>query len=255
MFVRRAPLLLLVVVMGLGLLPAGAAERTKRRTIRDEPQRGYIFRDGLTIRKGDPLPAGKLLPGNVWELEGLTLDGRDSGDCCDKEGGAKITVRWPGLTIRNGRFANWPDGVGINAAGITFENCAFENCEDCLNTGKGARDWTLRRCFFRAAPLKRSRQNGYPGDKAIQANVTTGRNVIDGCTFVGFRNAIRGGSQKHRKSAGILVCRANRFVSVANAVHVVAGQVYVDPKADRYEGVPEPWREESPGRLYLAPLP
>ena len=223
-----------------------------RRTLHNEPTKGFIFRRSISLHKGDKPPAGKI-SGNTWDLGGLTIDGRDSGDCCDSEGGPKVTIHWKGLTIRNGRFANWPDGVGIAAPDVSFENVAFENCEDCLNTSKGARNWTIRGCFFRAAPLKTSRQNGYPGDKAFQANVSDGSNLIEGCTFSGFRNAIRAGSQKYRKSAGSIVIRNNRFLTSATAIHAVAGYIVVDPHSNLYLKVPQPHRTESPGRLILSP--
>ena len=81
-----------------------------RRTLHNEPTKGFIFRRSISLHKGDKPPAGKI-SGNTWDLGGLTIDGRDSGDCCDNEGGPKVTIHWKGLTIRNGRFANWPDGV------------------------------------------------------------------------------------------------------------------------------------------------
>ncbi|MFN5962415.1 MAG: hypothetical protein ACK5CW_13110 [Verrucomicrobiota bacterium] len=236
---------------------ADAAPRRKpdRRTLKDEAATttGYVFRKSITLRKGDKPPAGSL-SGNVWDLKGLTIDGRDSGDCCDREGGAKITIRWPGITIRNGSFINWPDGVGIAAPGVTFENVHFANCEDALNTNKGARDWTIRHCSFQPAPRKKTRQNGYPGDKAIQANVTDGTNLIENCSFAGFRNAIRSGSQKYRKSAGTVVCRSNQFSSVATAIHAVAGHTFTDPAMDRFQNVDQPFRRENPGQLHTGPL-
>jgi hypothetical protein len=122
---RCSTLAFLTAAACLAPTTADAAPRRKpdRRTLKDEAATttGYVFRKSITLRKGDKPPAGSL-SGNVWDLKGLTIDGRDSGDCCDREGGAKITIRWPGLTIRNGSFTNWPDGVGIAAPGVTFEN-------------------------------------------------------------------------------------------------------------------------------------
>jgi hypothetical protein len=252
----RCSALLLAATLALIPTPSEAAPRKKsnRRTLKEESVTvGYVFRKSISLHQGDKPPAGSI-SGNVWDLKGLIIDGRDSGDCCDREGGAKITIHWPGLTIRNGSFTNWPDGVGIAAPSVTFEDIHFANCEDALNTGKGARNWTIRHCSFQPAALKKTQQNGYPGDKAIQANVTDGTNLIENCSFAGFRNAIRAGSQKYRKSAGTVVCRANQFSSVATAIHAVAGHTFTDPSIDRFLNVAQPLRRESPGQIHTGPL-
>ena len=183
-----------------------------------------VFLDSpLEIRGGFRPPVGRLRAG-VWDMEGGVLDGGTAGPCGDDEAGPAVIFRLAGLTVRNGTFRNWPDGVTLRAPDLTFENVIFENCEDAASTGAGAAHWTFRHCWFRPARPKTTHSR-YRGDKALQANVTTGDNRVEDCHFWNFENAVRIGL--HRYSGppweGRVTVTGCTFSGIGTALHHTRG--------------------------------
>lgn len=203
----------------------------------------------LIIRPGVEPPVGRIR-GNVWDLQQGTVSGSAAGPCTDKEGGAHVRILWPGLTVRNGRFAHWPDGVEIAAPGVTLEDLRFENCEDCLNvTRPEGIAWTVRRCRFQPSETKCTQPGDYRGDKAIQINWLGGDSRLDDCVFADFQNALRCGVPQHPETGGTIHCRGNQFLSIGTAYHAVRGCISIAPDSDIQTGVKEYRKERLTGRI------
>ena len=199
------------------------------------------FKKGFSIDKDFDPPVGTLT-GNTWDMKNGTVE-QTGGKCNNDEQGEKVVIWRDNLTIKNGRFAHWEDGVNLRARGVKFQNVIFENCEDALNMGEGCEDFTVTKCYFGPHPKKESSEQ-YKADKLIQAAITSGNNIIEDSKFWNAICAIRVGLKKYGsdKHTGVVVIRDNQFVKISTAIHEVRGKSKMSN--NKFEHVKEEFKKE-----------
>lgn len=182
------------------------------------------FKKGLSI-DSDFKPSVGTLTGNTWDMKGGSYEFIE-GHCDNTEKGEKVIIWRDNLTIKNGKFSHWEDGVNLRAKNVTFKNIIFENCEDAFNTGVGCENFTISNCYFAPHSKKESTEN-YQADKLIQAVITKGNNTIENCTFWNGMCGIRIGLKKYSgsKFEGMTQIKNNNFVMLSTAIHQVRGEI------------------------------
>lgn len=200
----------------------------------------YVVKKAYTIYDDFDAPIGSLV-GNVWNLDGYTLDGKKLGSCSDKEGQPTIKIRRNNLTIKNGSFQHFPDGIQIDADNVTFDNVTFYSCEDAVNTGLMARNYTIKNCWFAPSPKKTNK-----GDKALQLSRNKqGKSILRNNLFTGYINGVRVGLNKAKHYKGTVESYSNKFYNVETAYHVVAGNILILNGKDKYYNVRQKTKTES----------
>ncbi len=122
--------------------------------------------------------------GNTVDLKGNTLDGsklkRPSSP--NDEGAVGLTIRAPGLTVRNGSVYNVPGGIVVKTWETRFRNLVFTKPgEDFLSTvGESASGLVVDNCAF---------HNTRSGDKSLQANCAVDLKVEDSLIVGGITGA------------------------------------------------------------------
>ncbi len=198
------------------------------------------FKTGVEIDENFKPDVGTLT-GNVWDMKGGTYE-LVGGRCDNSEKGNKIVIWRDNLTIKNGAFSHWEDGVNLRAKNVTFDKIIFQNCEDSWNSGEGCESFTLKNCYFAPHPEKKTTEI-FKADKHCQAAVTKGNNLIEGCTFYDGMNSIRHGLKKYSgsKYEGTTTIRNNKFVYIGTAIQLTNGKVKMS--GNKFESVREEYKE------------
>lgn len=122
--------------------------------------------------------------GNTVDLKGNTLDGSKLKRPANPqdEGAVGLTIRAPGLTVRNGSIYNIPGGVIVKTWETRFKDLVFTKPgEDFLSTvGESASGLIVDNCDF---------HNTRSGDKSLQANCAVGLKVSDSLIVGGITGA------------------------------------------------------------------
>ncbi len=184
------------------------------------------FKEGIQIDEKFKPEVGTLT-GNTWDMKKGVYE-LTGGKCDNSEKGEKVVIWRDNLTIKNGQFSHWEDGVNLRAKNVTFENVVFQNCEDALNMAEGCESFTVKNCYFGPHPKKKSTEI-FKADKLIQAAVTKGNNRIEGSTFWNGMNAIRIGLKKYDgpKYEGTTTIKGNKFVYISTAVQETRGKTKI----------------------------
>ena len=199
------------------------------------------FKKAISINS-DFKPLVGTLTGNTWDMKGGSYE-LTGGHCDNTEKGEKVVVWRNNLTIKNGKFSHWEDGVNLRAKNITFQNVIFENCEDAFNTGEGCENFKILNCYFAPHEKKESSEN-YQADKLIQAAITKGNNSIENCTFWNGMCGIRVGLKKYSgsKYEGVTEIKNNNFVMLSTAIHQVRGEINM--MGNKFSSTKEEFKKE-----------
>lgn len=234
-------LLLFVAIFGVSCASISGVKKVDPPKMPEMKGETKKFKKGIDIDENFKPEVGTL-KGNVWDMKGGTYE-LVGGKCNNDENGIKPVITKDNLTIKNGRFSHWEDGVNIRAKNVTFDNIIFINCEDSLNSGEGSESFTVKNCYFAPHPKKESSEK-FKADKLCQFVVTRGSNRVENNVFYDAMCGIRVGLKKYSgsKYEGKTVIKNNKFVYISTAVHQVRGEAQIS--GNEYISVAEEFKKE-----------
>ncbi len=221
-------LLLFVAIFGVSCSSISGVKKVDQPKFPAMDSKIVNVKKGFVIDKGFKPPVGTF-DGKTWDLKKSTL-ALVGGDCSNKESGERITVELDNLTIKNGKFSKFEDGMQLRAKNITIDGVVYESCEDSINSFRGCDSFTIKNSFFKPHDKKETSED-FRGDKSIQANITKGNNVIENNVFWNYMNGIRHGLKKYndpKTDIGSTIIRKNKFVYVSTAVQRTLGKVKME---------------------------
>jgi hypothetical protein len=206
----------------------------------------FALASASQARPAKPLPpraSGKVIEirktirlasaGKTYDYQGATLVWKGKGDCSQKEGMPPMfEITGERITLKNATIVSAPDGIHVNAKGVTVDRISFPNvCEDAVTMKRRARDTVIKNCYFRKA-----------ADKAIQG--TYGQNhVVTGNVFVEVSQALR-------VKKGVRVkFYDNLLYEVSRAVHADGKNARAEVGKNLFYKVKKPYEAEKGAKI------